>query len=267
MKVTILGSGTSTGVPVPGCRCRVCTSADPHDKRLRTAAFVELPPAGAGRPALGLLIDAGPDMRQQVLRAGIMQISAVLLTHTHADHIFGIDDLRSFNYTAGGPIPLYATEPSTRELKRIFQYIFLPDPEYRGSRPAQLQLSEIIPGREFEIEGRAVQPLPLLHGGLPVTGFRIGDFAYLTDCSEIPAETRRLLAGTRIIILDGLRERPHPTHFSHAQALAEIEKIGPEQAFLTHITHEVLHAEADAKLRELSGGIVGLAYDGLTLEL
>ncbi len=213
-----------------------------------------------------LLIDAGPDMRQQVLRAGIGEISAVLITHTHADHIFGIDDLRSFNFTSRAAVPLYATRESMAEIQRFFHYIFVPDADYLGSKPPKLLLHEFCPEEPFQVAGFEVTPLPVVHGHMQVMGFRFGDLAYITDCSSIPDKTVELLRGVKTLVLDGLREREHPTHFNHAQALREIDRIAPEKAYLTHVTHDVLYSETNARLQQRSQGRVELAYDGLVLE-
>lgn len=205
-------------------------------------------------------------MRQQALRAGITAVSAVLVTHTHADHIFGIDDLRSFNFTSRAPVPLFATPASIAEIKRFFHYIFEPDQDYLGSRPPQLNIEQISPGRAFSVAGVSIIPLPVMHGHMEVMGFRVGNLAYITDCSSIPQSTVDLLSGLKVLVLDGLREREHPTHLNHEMALREIERIAPEKAYLTHITHEVLHEESNQKLREATAGQVELAYDGLVIE-
>lgn len=260
LRVEILGSGTSTGVPIPSCSCKICSSTDPKNKRLRTSIALT-------SEKQTVVIDTGADFRTQVLRSGIKDIAAVLYTHTHADHIFGIDDLRGFNYTSGKAIPLYADKDSIKSLKEIFSYIFTPDLNYPGGALPKLLLNEIVPFKTFEVAGLKITPLPLLHGKLVVLGFRIGNFAYLTDCSEIPEATKEKLTDLDYLIIDGLRDRPHPTHLSFARAVCEIEQLRPRKAYLTHITHEVDHDAGNARLKELTSADVELGYDGLVLEL
>ncbi|MFN8392605.1 MAG: MBL fold metallo-hydrolase [Bdellovibrionota bacterium] len=282
MNIRVLGSGTSTGVPVPGCTCAVCTSHDPLNKRLRTSVFVEIQPTDVpsrraidptiepsetSRVAGGILIDTSPDLRYQALRASIAKIDAVLYTHVHADHVFGIDDLRSFNFINQSVIPVYASEESAAELEHRFSYAFFPDPRYEGAAPPQLTLTRMRPFEPIRLFGIEILPLPVRHGKMEVFGFRIGDFAYLTDCSFIPDETRARLEGLEVLILDGLRYRPHKTHFSHEQAVREIERIAPKRSYLTHVSHEVEHHSANENLRKLTSLAVELAYDGLEINL
>ncbi len=279
MRVTIFGSGTSTGVPVPGCECAVCNSNDHLNRRLRTSALLQF--EGKDRtptetlkaepelpsPLANILIDTSTDLRYQALRSNTKRIDAVLYTHTHADHIYGLDDLRSFNFASKKTIPVYASDHSANELERIFNYVFSPNPDYVGGAPPDLTLTRIKPYEPITLFGVEILPLSLEHGPTPVLGFRIGRFAYLTDCCAIPERTREQLTGLDYLILDGLRIRPHRTHFTFAQAVAEVEKIKPKRTYLTHISHEVEHHAGNTLLREMTKQSVELAYDGLVLEI
>ncbi len=261
MKITVLGTGTSTGVPVAGCKCSVCSSLNDKNKRLRTSVYIET----ESMPSRGLLIDTSTDFRAQALRASLSRIDSVFYTHTHADHIFGIDDLRSYNFIQKTVIPVYASKASAEELKRLFHYAFFSDPTYEGGAPPKLELHPIDPYVPVNIFGLEITPLPVLHGRMEVFGYRIGKFAYLTDCSHIPEATRELLSGLDILILDGLRIRAHPTHFTLAQAVNEVEQIKPKSTYLTHISHELDHEVGNQTLSELTELSVQLAYDGLVL--
>lgn len=281
MKIRVLGSGTSSGVPVPGCRCAVCTSSDPRNQRLRTSIFIELRARDADSP-LGdsseliedaehvtghILVDTSPDLRQQALRENIARVDSVLYTHVHADHIFGIDDLRSFNFVNNSSIDCYASDASAEELELRFNYAFFPDPRYQGGSPPRLRLHRITPYKPFVLFGTTILPLTLLHGTMEVLGFRVKNFAYLTDCSFIPEQSIELLRGLDVLIIDGLRTRPHATHFTHAQAVEQIERLRPAQSFLTHLSHEIDHHTANVALAAMTSLPVELAYDGLVLEL
>jgi len=252
MRVTILGSGTSSGVPVIGCSCPVCTSGDPKDQRTRASAAIE----HAGRV---ILIDTATDLRAQALRAGLSRVDAVLYTHAHADHVHGIDELRAFNLCTLRDIPCYADAATLSRLKAAFTYIFDSD-EGESLRPF-LSLNEAT--GPFELLGLTVTPVPMFHGRLPTLGYRVGDFAYLTDCSRVPDESLRLLSGLKLLVLDALRARPHPTHLSIGEALELIARLAPERAALTHLSHQVSHREGN---KGLPMG-VELAYDGLVFEL
>lgn len=260
MRIHVLGTGTSTGVPVPGCHCQVCLSGDSKNQRLRTSVLLQ---SGSSN----LLIDSSTDLRLQALRAGITRIDAVLYTHTHADHIFGIDDLRPFNFLSKSAIPVYSSETSALELEKIFYYAFNPDPAYQGGAPPQLTLNRLVAYQPCTIAGLEILPLPILHGDLEVFGFRVGNFAYLTDCSEIPEKTYQFLEQLDLLILDGLRVRPHPTHFTHEQAVREAERLRPKMTYLTHISHEVDHFAANRALSTMATVPVELAYDGLIIDL
>ncbi|RMG68064.1 MAG: MBL fold metallo-hydrolase [Calditrichaeota bacterium] len=253
MYIQVLGSGTSMGVPIIGCRCRVCTSTDPRDHRLRTSVFIRI-------GQLHLLIDTSSDFRQQMLRAGIDRLDAILFTHHHMDHISGMDDVRCLNVIHKMAIPIYASEQTMQNIRRVFAHAF--DAGNQVSTVPML-IPHLITEQAFQIQGVRIQPIPLWHGDLPVFGFRIGNFAYCTDVSRIPEPSYRLLEGVQILILGALRQRPHPTHFSIDQAVAEARKIGARLTFFTHMTHAISHAETE---RELPEGIF-LAYDGLELQL
>ncbi len=253
-RVIVLGCGTSTGVPAIGCLEPTCLSDDPRNKRLRPSILVE-------NGAANLLVDSGPDLRQQALQHGIRRMDAIVYTHFHADHTHGIDDLRVFNFIMKKPIPCYAYPETARVLRRNFRYIFGKDEDYTGFRP-ELTLEEV--GREsFEVAGMCVHPFDLEHGGSRVMGIRIGDFAYATDCNEIPPESMDILKGVRILILDALRHREHPSHFTVAQALEVVKILKPEQTYFTHTNYELEYHETNSSLPEG----VELAYDGLNFEI
>jgi phosphoribosyl 1,2-cyclic phosphate phosphodiesterase len=249
-QVVILGTGTSTGVPVPTCSCPVCSSPLQQNKRTRCSALL----SWGGR---NILIDTATDLRQQVLREQVSRIDAVLFTHTHADHVHGIDDLRPFNRPGQGAIPLYGAAADLAVLRTTFPYIFSAQAG-DGYRP-RLTLREI--STPFELFGMTVQPIPLWHGPAATLGYRVGPFAYLTDCSEIPEESALLLQGLEVLVIDALRFTPHNTHFNVAQALREVERLRPRRALLTHLSHEIDH---DRHSHLLPSG-VGFAYDGQRL--
>lgn len=252
-RVTFLGTGTSAGIPLIGCACDVCRSTDPRDQRLRPSIFVEVPDRGS------LLVDTTPDFRQQALTHRIERIDAVLFTHTHADHIMGLDDIRRFNVLQGGAIPCYATAASWEALYRAFNYIF--DDKPRESWVPMLEPHEI--DGPFAPNGIRVVPVPLWHGRRPILGFRFGSFAYLTDCSAIPDESVPLLDGIDTLVIDALRHKPHPTHLTVAQAVEIASRLGARRTFFTHMNHDLGHAATNAGLP------VGfeLAYDGLVLDV
>lgn len=252
MKLTFLGTGTSTGVPTLGCRCSTCTSEDPRDRRTRSSVLLEY----NGRV---VVIDTSPDFRQQGLREGMCRLDAVVFTHTHADHVFGLDDVRVFNMRQKEAIPIYADPPSMANIRRIFDYVFRAN--YAPGGIPQLD-PRLIAG-PFELWDARFIPLPVWHGELPVLGFRFGNTAYITDFSVIPEQTLALIEGVDVLILDALRQKPHPTHSTLAQSLAIVERINPNRAFFTHIAHEVAH---EATTATLPAG-VQLAYDGLKVDL
>ncbi len=252
MRVTFLGSGTSTGVPVIGCGCEVCRSADPRDRRLRPSIRLEWDGAS-------VLVDTSTDLRAQALTHGIHRVDAVLYTHAHADHVLGLDDLRTFNWIQHGAIPVYASAPVLADLARSFWYVF-ESVQVGAGKPA---LSPHAVDGAFRLLGRDVVPIPVLHGALPILGYRIGGLAYLTDASEIPDTSRPLLSGLDTLVLAAPRERPHPTHMHLARALEESRRIGARRTFLTHIAHDLLHSRVSERLP--TG--VELAYDGLVLDV
>ncbi|MDX1548754.1 MAG: MBL fold metallo-hydrolase [Rhodothermales bacterium] len=261
LRVTLLGTGTSTGVPVIGCRCRTCCSSDARDRRMRCACHVAVEAPGGG-PALHLVIDTGPDFRQQALRAGIPRVDAVLFTHHHFDHVAGLDDLRPFFFGNKAPIPCYARPNTARVLRDRFRYIF-----EDGSYPGVPRLALHAVEEAFTVASRygdaappaRVVPVEVFHGDLPMYGYRLGRFAYLTDTNRIPEASYALLGDLDVLVLDALRHAPHPTHLSLDEAVAEAQRIGARQTYFIHMTHNVLHAEDDAALPP---GI-NLAYDGL----
>lgn len=253
-RVTFLGTGTSHGVPMIGCTCDTCQSTDPRDRRLRASMFLEVP--GRAR----LLVDTSTDLRQQALTHGLHQLDAVLFTHAHADHILGLDDLRRFNVAQGGGVPCYADAATWAIIRRTFSYAFDDGPREGGGIP-QIETHEI--SGPFSVAGVAVTPVPLLHGRMPILGFRFGDFAYLTDCSAVPEPSWPLLAGVRTLVVDALRRRRHPTHFSIDEALEVVARVAPGRALLTHMCHDLPHAATSADLPQG----VELAYDGLVLDV
>ena len=256
MKVTVLGSGTSHGVPMIGCDCTVCTSSDPKNTRLRPAILVTAPDGA------NLLVDTPPEMRLQMLQNHVRRLDGVLYTHSHADHIFGLDDVRVFNYRSGRAMPVYAEPDVLDDLRRIYEYIFVPT-QAGGGKP-QVELSPLTPGVPLTLHGLEVRPLRVWHGRLPVLAFRFGPrFAYVTDVSEIPPETWPHLQDLDLLMLDAVRREPHSTHFHLAAALEAIAQLKPKRTLLTHLSHDYDHAATNATLPPG----VELAYDGQVVEL
>ncbi len=251
VELTVLGSGTSQGVPTIGCRCGVCRSSDPRDKRTRPSILLRY----NGR---AVVIDTGPDFRFQALREDLDRLDAVLFTHAHADHVLGLDDIRPFN-AAGQPLPIYGNRPALEGVRRIFQYAFNGNSPWAGSVPL---LEARVIGGPIELFGLEFVPIPVLHGQLEVLGFRFGPAAYLTDYNQIPEPSAELLRGLDVVFLDALRHLPHPAHMTVQQALEEVERIQPKQVYLTHIAHDLSHEETNRALPER----VRLCYDGLKLE-
>jgi phosphoribosyl 1,2-cyclic phosphate phosphodiesterase len=248
MKITVLGSGTSTGIPVIGCSCPVCLSKNPRNKRTRCSLLVESEEGS-------LLVDTPPELRLQLLREGVKDIDGVLYTHAHADHLHGIDDLRTLSH--GKSLPLYGAENILSEIEGRFPYIFKVTPQRGGGKPC---LSLFPLSETLHTIGLDVTPIPVFHGIIPIYGYRFNDFVYITDCSRIPEKSLTLLEGCRAMILGGLRYLPHETHFSIDEALAIIKKTGPERAWLTHICHDVNHDRLEKELPKP----VEPAYDGLS---
>ena len=254
MQITFLGTGTSHGVPMIGCECSTCRSDDPRDTRLRPSILVR------GDQGTSVLIDAGPDLRAQALRHCITRLDAIVFTHGHADHILGLDDVRRFNSLMGRPIPVYGDEVTLDEIRGTFGYAFDSRTPSGGGIP-QLDLTSI--HGPFAVGDLTFVPVPVWHGQRQILGLRIGRFAYLTDCSAIPDSSWPLLIGVDVVVLDALRHRPHPTHFSLTQAIAAAQRIAARQTYFTHMCHDLPHAATTGLLPD---GIA-LAYDGLQLDI
>lgn len=252
-RVTFLGTGTSHGVPMIGCSCTVCRSDDPRDRRWRPSIYIEF-------PDLAVLVDTSTDLRSQALQFGVTKVDAILFTHGHADHVLGLDEVRRFNDLQRTSIPGYADPQTVSELKRTFAYVFDPRTPAGGGLPS-VELFPVC--GEFSLGRQVVVPVPLLHGRRTIFGYRVGSFAYLTDCSGIPDASWPLLEGVESVVLDALRHRPHPTHFTVAQALEAVARIRPARAWFTHIAHDLPHAATCAALPDG----VELAYDGLTVDV
>jgi phosphoribosyl 1,2-cyclic phosphate phosphodiesterase len=251
LQATFLGTGTSHGIPVIGCRCSVCTSSDPHNQRTRCSLVVRTSQAT-------VLVDAATELRLQAVREGLDRVDAVLFTHPHADHVGGLDDLRRFNEIQGGALPCYANRFTLDEIRERYGYIFR-ETQLGGGKP-HLDLYEV--DGLFPLGGLPVQPVPVWHGRLPILGYRLGDLAYITDCSQMPDESLALLEGVKVLIIGALRWRPHPTHFNLDQAMEVAQRLAPARTYFTHICHDLDHEATNARLPD---GIE-LAYDGLMIE-
>ena len=252
-KLLFLGTGTSTGVPMIGCRCEVCRSEDPRDKRTRSSAWIV-------EKGASILIDTSTDLRTQALRAGTDRLDAVFYTHHHADHVHGIDELRSFNFLQKEPVACYGRQETLDRLRAMFAYIFDGAPMIGGGKP-RLEMTTI--EGPVSVKGVTVTPVPVLHGDLEVFGYVINKTAYITDCSRIPRSSMETLRGLDTIILGALGMKSHPTHFTLEQALETIEKLGPKRAYITHINHNLGHEATCARLPEP----VELAWDGLAIDI
>ena len=253
LRITVLGSGTSSGVPTIGCSCPVCLSKDPRDNRLRPSILLSSEQGN-------IVIDTTPDFRAQVLRAKVSRLDAIVYTHGHADHVLGLDDVRPFNYHQGSTIPIYAFPETLAIVRRMFEYVFK-EHDPRATVP-KVEVKEL-DGNPFDLLGLRFEPIPVIHGKQTIHGFRFGNVAYLTDHSRVPEESQAKLTGLDVLFLDALRHRPHPTHSSLAESVALARQLGAKDTFFTHMCHDIPHAETDAALPP---GI-HLAYDGLEIEV
>jgi phosphoribosyl 1,2-cyclic phosphate phosphodiesterase len=261
--LTVLGSGTSMGVPTIGCDCDVCNSTDPHDRRLRPSVMVEWRSADLddSAPPHRVLIDTTPDFREQAIRERIRRIDAVLYTHGHADHILGLDDLRPLSFsrvTGGGKLPLYANENTARVLRSVFKYVF--DANYKYGGLAQVELRDIT--GPIDLYGAHFEPVVVIHGDAEIYGYRFGSAAYLTDFSTVPDASLKQLENLDVLFLDALRHTPHPTHSTISNSLGIVDRLKPKRTFFTHIAHDLPHEATNAALPPN----VRLAHDGLKLE-
>lgn len=254
MRITLLGTGTSTGVPMIGCSCRVCTSTDPRDKRLRVSALIETKDKT-------ILIDTSADFREQMLRMRIKKLDAILYTHHHYDHIAGFDDLRAFQFLKLGTPMCYASEETFGVIRSTFPYAFDPQKNTGGGGVPQIPFTIIDP-TPFKIDEILIEPIVLDHGMMNIFGYKIGRFAYLTDCKRIPVASKEKLKTLDVMVLDGLRLTEHPTHLSVSESISLAKELSPEMTYLTHMNHDVLHTEAEKKLPDR----IRFGYDGLTFE-
>ena len=253
MKITFLGTGTSQGVPIIGCTCEVCSSTNKKDNRLRTSVLVQ----AQGK---NIVIDSGPDFREQMLRTKINRLDGLLITHAHKDHIAGLDDIRAFNFIQKEAIDVYCTEQVEAQLRREFAYIFA---EKRYPGIPELNIHNIYPDKNFEVAGIAITPVEVLHLKLPVLGFKIADFVYITDANYIAANQMAKIKGCKIFVLNALRHEKHISHFTLSEALEIVKEVNPTQAYFTHISHQLgLHEVVSQTLPANTQ----LAFDGLTLQ-
>ena len=255
MKVTVLGSGTSHGVPVIGCDCAVCTSDDPRNKRYRPSILV------TGDGGESILVDTPPEMRLAFLANHVRRLDSIFYTHSHADHIFGLDDVRTFNYRSGRAMPVYAEANVRSDIERIYDYVFKPTP--KGGGKPQITLHTIAPGETITVGETNVQALRVFHGTLPILAYKFGSFAYVTDVSRIPDETWPHLLNLDVLVLDAVRREPHETHFHLDAALDVAQRLGARQTYLTHLSHDYDHAATNKSLPDN----VQLAYDGQQFEV
>ncbi len=270
MRLRFLGTGTSAGIPLIGCDCAVCTSTDPRDNRTRTSSVLEFTDAGGQERVI--LIDASPDLRAQSLREGLRRVDAILITHNHVDHVFGLDEVRRFNDLMDQPIEVWGDAHTLESLDRVYQHIFLPHTNVQKSFIAKLTPKLLRPLEPIELFGVTITPIPLMHGKLEILGFRFDapemdtdggllPLAYCTDVSQVPEQSLEQILGLRTLILDSLRHRPHPTHMTIEQSLAVVGQARPSRAYFVHMTHDLGHASTNA---DLPDG-VALAHDGLIL--
>ncbi len=267
ISVLVLGSGTSSGVPVIACSCAICESSNQKNKRLRSSILITSNDPSNNTVPTSILIDSGPDFRTQALNFKIPRIDAVFYTHSHADHIFGLDDLRIYNFKQKSEIPIYGEPDTLSALKKCFSYCFKEDPNYEGGGIPNLTLNEIEPFKGLNISTLKITPLRVQHGRLPIVGFKINDFAYLTDCSFVPDETLTYLKDVKVLLISGLRHKEHKTHFTVTQAKEFALKNNIPQTYITHIAHDIEHENTDKELNEETNGKVRLAFDGLRLSV
>ncbi len=254
LKITFLGTGTSMGVPVIGCPCEVCQSKDPHDNRLRTSILIQ-------KGETNIVVDSGPDFRYQVLRSGLKSLSALVFTHEHKDHTAGMDDVRAFNFIQRKPVDVFASTSVERALRNEFHYAF-EDTKYPGV--PEIRIHNIASGTKFEIEGILIEPIEVFHHRLPVLGFRIDDFTYITDANRIAEAEMDKIRGSKVLVLNALRRQMHISHFTLDEALEMIDDLQPEHAYLTHISHQMgKHADVSNELP----ANVSIAYDQLVVEV
>ena len=254
LRITFLGTGTSMGVPVIGCPCEVCQSKDPKDNRLRSSVLIQ-------KGDTNIIIDSGPDFRYQTLRAGVKSLSALVFTHEHKDHTAGMDDVRAFNFIQRKPVEVYASTSVEKALRNEFHYAFS-DVKYPGV--PEIRINNISSNANFEIEGLLFEPIQVYHHKLPVLGFRIGDFTYITDANSIAEEEIEKVRGTKVLVLNALRRQTHISHFTLDEALRLIDEIKPDKAYLTHISHQMVKHEDVSK--ELPAH-VSIAHDQLEIDL
>lgn len=263
LRITLLGTGTSHGVPMIGCDCDTCQSTDPRDRRSRPSILIQHVGAEGTafqRETTDVLVDTSTDLRQQALSHNLRRVDAILFTHSHADHILGLDEVRRFNVIQKSAIPAYGDARTVRDLKQTFSYIFTP-PDQKGGGIPKISLSTI--AGPFSLGGLNIVPVPVMHGQRPILGYRIGPFAYLTDCNSIPDTSWPLLEGVKVLVLDALREKLHPTHFNVEQAIEAARRINAERTYFTHVCHDLPYVATCARLPR---GIE-LAYDGQVLEV
>ncbi len=269
MRINFLGTGTSVGVPFLGCPCDVCQSENPKNKRYRSSIFVDFDKNSTKTPELirGLLVDSSPELRLQMLRLGPRHLEGIFYTHDHGDHVNGIDDLRPYNFIQKEELPIFGDDYTIKEIKTRFHYAFTNITTLEGGSPPRLKPNIVSSGEDFLVKEQKFTPISIHHGKRKILGLRVKNFAYLTDCSFIPDQSRALLKDLDVLVVSALRHTPHPNHFTVEQAIAEIEQIGPRRAFITHISHDLEHEAVNSELSKISSCQIQLAYDGLSIEI